>query len=57
MLGLALGEPDVVRGHRAAVAVPEVAGGPLDEGGGVEPWLSGPTYNIERQLTSSFTTG
>ena len=35
MLGLALGEPDVVGGHGAAVPLGEAGGGPLDQGGGV----------------------
>jgi hypothetical protein len=35
VLGLALGEPDVVLGHGAAVPLPEVRSGPVDQGGGV----------------------
>ena len=35
VLGLALGEPDVVVGHGAAVPLLEVGGGPVDQGGGV----------------------
>ena len=32
MLGLPLGERDVIAGHRPAVALPEVVAGPVDEG-------------------------
>jgi hypothetical protein len=34
VLGLALGEPDVIGGHGAAVPLLEVGGCPLDQGGG-----------------------
>jgi hypothetical protein len=32
VLGLPLGEPDIIAGHGPAMALPEVAGGPVDEG-------------------------
>jgi hypothetical protein len=35
MLGLALGEPDVIGGHGTAVPLREVRRGPVDQGGGV----------------------